>query len=264
MTDTYVKLFGSITASTIWQEPAATRLVWITMLAMSDKSGCVYASVPGLAHIANVSLQETELALQTLLSPDKYSRTPDKEGRRIEPIDGGWKLLNHAKFRSMRSAEERREYMREYMREKREREKLLANPLAKLAESTDVTPPAPTPAPEEQKITEAKASVVRKADHCPQAEIVALYHDILPSLARVRDWTASRQGYLRKRWAESEERQSLDWWRGYFEYVSKSDFLMGRKPGRGGEPFECDLEWLVRPKNFVKVIEGKYENRRAA
>lgn len=115
------------------------------MLAMSDKSGCVYASIPGLAHIANVGLHETELALSTLLSPDKYSRTPEKEGRRIEPIDGGWRLLNHAKFRAVRSAEERREYMREYMRDKREKEKLLADSLAALAKSTDVTPPAPSP-----------------------------------------------------------------------------------------------------------------------
>ena len=146
MSDTYTKLFGSITASTIWQEPAPTRLVWITMLAMSDKSGCVYASVPGLAHIANVSLPDTETALTTLLSPDKYSRTPSHEGRRIEPIDGGWRLLNHAKFRAVRSAEERREYMRDYMRDKRAKEaELLAIPLAQLAMSTDVTPPAPAP-----------------------------------------------------------------------------------------------------------------------
>lgn len=99
---------------------------------------------------------------------------------------------------------------------------------------------------------------------CPQSEIVNLYHEHLPSLARVRDWTAARQGYLRKRWNESPERQSLEWWGTFFDYVQASDFLMGRKPGRGGEPFECDLEWLVRPKNFIKVIEGKYENRRAA
>lgn len=99
------------------------------------------------------------------------------------------------------------------------------------------------------------------ASHCPHTEIVALYHELLPSLTRVRDWTPERQAFLRKRWTEKTERQSLDWWRTFFEYVGRSDFLTGRKAGRGGEPFECDLEWLVRPKNFVKVIEGKYENR---
>jgi hypothetical protein len=53
----------------------------------------------------------------------------------------------------------------------------------------------------------------------------------------------------------------LRWWGEFFGYVAKSDFLMGRSQPRDREPFECDLEWLVRPKNFVKVIEGKYENR---
>ena len=73
-----------------------------------------------------------------------------------------------------------------------------------------------------------------------------------------------RQQLLRKRWSEKPERQSLDWWREFFGYVSASDFLMGRANSNGREPFDCDLEWLVRPKNFVKVIEGKYENRKVA
>lgn len=128
------------------------------MLAMCDKTGNVYASVPGLAHIANVSLTDCEAALITLLSPDKYSRTPEHEGRRIEPIDGGWCLLNHSKFRAIRSAEERREYMREYMRNKREAE-LLAIPLTELAKSTDVTPPAPSPDKSKEKKDQKKAAL---------------------------------------------------------------------------------------------------------
>ncbi len=90
--------------------------------------------------------------------------------------------------------------------------------------------------------------------HCPHSEIVKLYHEILPSLQKVKEWTEQRQKILRTRWNEKEERQTLEWWRLFFQYVSESDFLMGRiKP-----TFQADLEWLVRPKNFVKVIEGKY------
>lgn len=103
-----------------------------------------------------------------------------------------------------------------------------------------------------------------KAPPCPHAEIIALYHETLPSLARVREWTEARQAFLRKRWTENAERQSLDWWRGFFEYVGESSWLTGRKPGRDGDAFECDLEWLVRPRNFVKVIEGKYHRGAAA
>jgi hypothetical protein len=150
MTDTYTKLFSSITASTIWLEPDGTRLTWITMLAMSDRNGCVYASVPGLADRAKVSRKAVEKALACFLAPDDDSRTKDYEGRRIEAIDGGWRLLNHAKFREMRSAEERRAYHRDYMRKRRA---ALNNPLSM---STEVTPPAPSPSPYKSSLTKAE------------------------------------------------------------------------------------------------------------
>lgn len=91
---------------------------------------------------------------------------------------------------------------------------------------------------------------------CPHQEIIALYHEILPELPRVKEWGEERQKLLRKRWRESAERQNLDWWRRFFEYVKKCPFLMGQKTD-----FQANLEWLIRPKNFVKVIEGLYEER---
>lgn len=103
MSDTYTKLFSSITESTIVSEPVATRWLWVTMLAMADAGGCVYGSVPGLARRANITLAETEAALATFYAPDSYSRTKEHEGRRIEDIDGGWRLLNHGKYREMGS-----------------------------------------------------------------------------------------------------------------------------------------------------------------
>lgn len=120
----YTKLFQSILDSTVWQEPLAVKVVWITMLAMTDRQGRVSASVPGLARRAGVSLQECELALEKFRSPDPYSRTQDHEGKRIADIDGGWLLLNHEKYRSMMGLEERREYQRikqaEYRRRRRQ------------------------------------------------------------------------------------------------------------------------------------------------
>src|ERR1051325_7827971 len=116
MSLTFTKLFSSITESSIWMEPDATRLVWITMLAMSDQNGFVFGSVPGLAHRARVSIEDCRAALRTLLEPDHESRTPDHEGRRIAVVDGGWALLNHAKYRKILSVESIRESKRAYMR----------------------------------------------------------------------------------------------------------------------------------------------------
>lgn len=123
MSRTFTKLFSSITESTVWCEPDRTRLVWIAMLAMADHAGRVWSSVPGLANRARVPLEDVEIALTTFLSPDSYSRTPDHEGRRIEPIDGGWRLLNHAKYRQIRDEESIKESKRRYISERRAAEK---------------------------------------------------------------------------------------------------------------------------------------------
>lgn len=120
---TFTKLFNSITESTIWSEPDHTRLVWITMLAMSDHAGRVWGSIPGLANRARVPLEKCEEALRSLMSPDKYSRTKEHEGRRIEDIDGGWRLLNHAKYRSIRDDESIKESKRRYINERRAKER---------------------------------------------------------------------------------------------------------------------------------------------
>lgn len=117
----YTKLFGSIVASTIWREPHQVRIVWITMLALANKAGIVEASIPGLADLARVTVPECEEALKALSSPDEYSRTKDHEGRRITEVDGGWAVLNHAKYRAKMGADERREYLTEKKREARAR-----------------------------------------------------------------------------------------------------------------------------------------------
>jgi hypothetical protein len=123
MSFTFTKLFSSITESTIWCEPHGTRLVWVTMLAMADRMGRVWASMPGLANRARVTELECQIALDTLLAPDRHSRTPDNEGRRIEPIPGGWRLLNYMKYRDMRDEEATRESKRKYMQNVRAKQK---------------------------------------------------------------------------------------------------------------------------------------------
>lgn len=117
----YTKLFESILESTVWLTAQPTRLVWITMLAMSDAGGVVEAAVPGLARRAGVSVEEAEEALRCFLSPDPHSRTKDHEGRRIVEVDGGWRLLNHGKYREKMSSADMRAKAAERSRRYRER-----------------------------------------------------------------------------------------------------------------------------------------------
>jgi hypothetical protein len=202
-----------------------------------------------------VTLRDDEIAFHLRVSESELAETKAlfiAKGF----IDSEWNVTNWEKrqFASDSSAERTRRY-RDRKRDANVTSHVTARDAVEQIQNRTDT-----------EATEAKASVVPEASgtRCPHADIIALYHETLPSLARVREWTDARQALLRKRWAEKPERQTLDWWRDFFGYVERSDFLMGRKASRGSDPFECDLEWLIRPRNFVKVIEGKYENRGAA
>lgn len=105
----YTKLDNSIVTSTVWREPNHVRLLWITMLALADRHGEVMASIPGLADMARISVEECHDGIRRLMAPDQWSRTKDDEGRRIREIDGGWFIINHAKYRQKYSDIERRE-----------------------------------------------------------------------------------------------------------------------------------------------------------
>lgn len=119
----FTKLFASIVFSTVWREAMHVKIVWVTMLAIADRLGRVHASVPGLADAARVTLEQCEDALARLAAPDPYSRTKEHQGRRIEPIDGGWVILTYTKHREARDADERRIQVREAVQRHRARKR---------------------------------------------------------------------------------------------------------------------------------------------
>ena len=114
---------------------------------------------------------------------------------------------------------------------------------------------------EEQK-EDSQPPADPQSSACPHTEIIAVYHEVLPACTRVKVWDDTRQSMLRKRWREDAKRQSLDYWRRLFAHCAKSDFLMGRAVGSNGRPFQLSLDWIIKPTNFAKIIEGKYNNVR--
>ena len=115
----FVKLFDTIITSSIWEEDNSTRILWITMLALANKDGKVFADPRRLAKWANISPTRCKVSLKKLESPDKHSRTPDNEGRRIKRIQGGWLILNHKLYREKGRNLERKAYKREWDRKNR-------------------------------------------------------------------------------------------------------------------------------------------------
>lgn len=119
----FTKIFESLLDSTVWQESKETKLVWVTMMLMKNRLHIVEASVPGLARRAGVTVEECEIALERFMAPDPYSRTKDNDGRRIQVVSGGWKLLNGEAYKLKMSEEERKAYKAAWQAEYRKRKK---------------------------------------------------------------------------------------------------------------------------------------------
>ena len=91
----------------------------------------------------------------------------------------------------------------------------------------------------------------------PFKEIVELYHKVLTTLPRMEKLTDVRKGLIRQRWLE--DLPDLNNWENYFDYISQSEFLMGKVESYDNRPpFRADLEWISRPSNYAKILEEKY------
>lgn len=106
---------------------------------------------------------------------------------------------------------------------------------------------------------------------CPHKRIIEAYEAILPELPRVRVWRAQQASDLRARWREklregkfSDEESGVDYFRRFFGYVRRSEFLMGRRSGRDGRTFRNCLAWMVKAKNFDGIVDGKYHDQEVA
>ena len=113
------------------------------------------------------------------------------------------------------------------------------------------------------KETKGRKHIAIGKPDCPHQEIIALYHEILPASPRIKDWTPARAASLKARWNEETDRQTLDYWRRLFEYISGIPFLNGKVSSNGRKPFVLSLDWMLKADNFAKVREGRYEDSQA-
>ena len=121
---------------------------------------------------------------------------------------------------------------------------------------------------ETEKEAECISPPIGELPKCNHQGVIDLYHKHLPTLRRIEVWNETRKGYLRQRWrevadelAKTKEIQSSDilcWFAEFFEHIGTSKFLTGRVNDKSGRSFVADLEWILKPSNFAKIVEGKY------
>lgn len=291
----YVKLDTRILESTLWvtRDP---REVFITALLMAipyefqepmpqirvralEETGFIVppgwygfvdAAGVGIVRRAMVESEAGLDALEQLGEPDLESRTKDFEGRRMVRVNGGFVILNFMAYRDRDNTGAER--MKRYRNRKkgvavtRNEDDVTRHPLPAVSSKQEagskdqelstlrVEVILPDDVPPELPIEPAEKP---RANACPLQAIVALYHEHLPMLPKVRKLTSTRAKFIQARWRE--DLQTLDDWVAYFTDVRASPFLVGETNGSNGlPPFRANLEWLCRPGNFAKTLEGNY------
>lgn len=181
----FVKLFTTLTDSSVWDLPDNVRVIWITMLAMANSRGRVHAAITGVANRSRKTVAEVEDALRIFTSPDPHSRTKEHDGRRVEPIDGGWLILNYEKHRAAKNAESVRESKRAYAARRRAAESGSTNEPSAEVEKVDI-------ASKVLSVSVSRSDLISDQDPDPRDQVTsARATDTLPAVLRVLpdDWT---------------------------------------------------------------------------
>lgn len=120
----YGKIFSQMYDGTLaTRGPWQALVTFQQLIVLCDQKGIVDMTHEAIARRTTIPLDIVHIGIAALEAPDPDSRTPTHEGRRIlrlsDTRNWGWQIVNYAHYRSLRSLEERREYMRQYQRERR-------------------------------------------------------------------------------------------------------------------------------------------------
>lgn len=121
----YVKLYNQILDSSI-AENRRLRHFFIDLLLCCDRDGNVIMTPEAIKRKTGADIEEVLWGLSELSKPDPSSLSPDNDGRRIAPLDGhgyGWRVLNYARYRDIKSENQMREESAERQRRWREKHK---------------------------------------------------------------------------------------------------------------------------------------------
>jgi len=187
------------------------------LIILADRDGVVDMTPEAIARRTTIPLEIITKGLEMLEQPDPDSRSPDEEGRRIVRLSDtrswGWAITNYAKYRQIRTADDRRAYMRKYQRDRR----------AKLTAVNSVnTRKQNKPIAEAEAYAEAERGMRSRGSRLPP--------DWQPC-EDLKAWTA-------------KERPDLDLER----TIEKFRDYWTAKPGKAG----MKLDWMATFRNWVR------------
>lgn len=88
----------------------------------------------------------------------------------------------------------------------------------------------------------------------PYQKIVDIFNEICHTFPKVLSVNDSRKKTLKTAWTDNP---SINYFVKLFKMADESTFLSGRD----GKWTGCNFDWVIAPKNRVKILEGNYANR---
>lgn len=122
----YGKIFDSIYDGTLAEDWRAL-ITFQQFIILSDADGMVDMTPQSISRRTGIPIEHIKAGIEILEKEDKFSRTPDEKGKRLELIDDhrpwGWHIVNHEKYKNMRDADTIRAQTRERVRRHREKKR---------------------------------------------------------------------------------------------------------------------------------------------
>ena len=248
----FVKIHDAIFSSSIIEEDLIVRWIWICFLAACDRNGNVHGTEPALARKANVTLKDFQKAVAVLTRPDSTSTSPDHGGRRLVKMGGNlWFCVNYLFYRNMKDPVEERESAKLRQRKSRANRKkkkgAVTDPSHTVTKSNDKAEAEA----EADKEKTASSSSSRKDDDAFVAKVLAFWakEDLRP---KARGVSSQRRSAILARARQHTEELVME----VLENRANSRFLCFEFNNGVGAP----IDWCFGPQNFVKVMDGNYND----
>lgn len=236
-------------------------VIWFKLLCMAGKQ-----NNNGVFTLANKIAYTDEMFATIFRRPINTVRLALKTFETygmVEIVDNVVTIPNWEKHQNIIALEEAREKNRKKVAVYREKQKLLAthdcnrysnvtvtecNSLDKIREEKEE---------DKQEIREDKEerACTREPVHSKAQTIVDLFNGLCPSLSKVTVLSSSREKAITARLKEF----TVEQFAAVFKKAEASKFLTGRN----GKAWRANFDWLINASNFVKVLDGNYDDRAA-
>jgi hypothetical protein len=97
-----------------------------------------------------------------------------------------------------------------------------------------------------------------KEPDLPCQEVVDLFNENCVDLPKVKVLSRKRKSAINARVKDYKPDDVIVFFESVFNTVNQSDFLTGKNK----EGWTADFDWILNPNNFIKIIEGKYSQRK--